>query len=322
MTNPAYQPKVHRLAVLTACVALLPIVVGALVTTFHAGMAFTDWPNSDGHFVLFYPWFQAARDQFIEHGHRLAGMVIGTLSIALAVVLWKNDSRKAVKYWGVGVLAAVVSQGVLGGSRVLLDERTLAMLHGQFASMIFTLMSLVALMTSRRWLEASADVSAASSSYLKRLAALTVFMLFLQVIAGGLVRHFGRSLYVHVAMALLAFMFVWTLAASVWMTGNPWLKRSAKWIGGLVILQVILGAGAWMNRFGYPPLDYLAVQHSPAQIFFRSGHAVCGMLLFMNTVICAAKVFRLSAPAVAGESSSPGAPSSVAMAALPEGSIG
>src|SRR5262245_4864090 len=49
MTSAQYNPWVHRLAVLTACAALLPIVMGALVTTTDAGMAFRDWPTSDGH---------------------------------------------------------------------------------------------------------------------------------------------------------------------------------------------------------------------------------------------------------------------------------
>ena len=85
-------PIVHRLAVATCCVALLPIAIGTLVTTLRAGMAFADWPTSDGHSMLLYPWLNDVRniDRFTEHGHRLAGMVIGITSIALVAVayLW------------------------------------------------------------------------------------------------------------------------------------------------------------------------------------------------------------------------------------------
>ena len=81
--NPhAYQPAVHRLAATTACVALLPIVIGALVTSLGAGMAFLDWPTSGGRNMLLYPWLSdiaAGRtDKVAEHGHRLAGIVIGS----------------------------------------------------------------------------------------------------------------------------------------------------------------------------------------------------------------------------------------------------
>ena len=52
-------PLVHRFAVATCFVALLPIGIGTLVTTLRAGMAFTDWPTSDGQNMLLYPWLNA-----------------------------------------------------------------------------------------------------------------------------------------------------------------------------------------------------------------------------------------------------------------------
>ena len=75
MNQTAFHPWLHRLAVLTAVVALLPIVMGALVTTKDAGMAFRDWPSSDGHGMLAYPWLKSAGDKFLEHGHRLGGVL-------------------------------------------------------------------------------------------------------------------------------------------------------------------------------------------------------------------------------------------------------
>src|SRR5258708_8649256 len=82
-SNPA-TPWLHRLAVLTVSLALLPILMGALVTTKDAGMAFPDWPNSDGHNMLLYPWLKSAGERFLEHGHRLGGVFIGLVSIGLA----------------------------------------------------------------------------------------------------------------------------------------------------------------------------------------------------------------------------------------------
>ena len=50
MRRIGYQPWLHRYAALTAATALLlPILMGALVTTLDAGMAFPDYPTSDGH---------------------------------------------------------------------------------------------------------------------------------------------------------------------------------------------------------------------------------------------------------------------------------
>ena len=69
----------HRFAAATVSVTLVTLVAGALVTSKNAGMAFRDWPTSDGHFMVTYPWladFARDWDKFLEHGHRLAGMLI------------------------------------------------------------------------------------------------------------------------------------------------------------------------------------------------------------------------------------------------------
>ena len=67
---------------------MLPITIGALVTTMNWGMAFLDLPFSDGLNMLLYPLLQAATHKFVEHGHRLAGMLIGRSSAAPILVAW------------------------------------------------------------------------------------------------------------------------------------------------------------------------------------------------------------------------------------------
>ena len=112
----------HRFAVATCCAALLPIVVGAIVTTMKWGMAFYDWPSSDGHGMFAYPWFGSTIDKFTEHGHRLAGITIGCFSIVLAACAWKTESRSWVRWLATAVLAGVILQGLLGGGRVLAND--------------------------------------------------------------------------------------------------------------------------------------------------------------------------------------------------------
>ena len=97
LRRPGYHPALFWLAATTAATALLPIVVGALVTTKGAGMAFRDWPTSDGQGMLSYPWLSSAGDKFIEHGHRLAGITIGCVSIAFALCAWLLESRRWVR---------------------------------------------------------------------------------------------------------------------------------------------------------------------------------------------------------------------------------
>ena len=110
MTANPYNPWLHRFAVLTACLALLPIGVGALVTTLDAGMAFAVWPASDGPNMVTYPWLKSAGDQVVEHGHRLSGVLIGITCIVLTAFVWCFESVREVRLagtcvrWGVSAL--------------------------------------------------------------------------------------------------------------------------------------------------------------------------------------------------------------------------
>src|SRR6187402_1100972 len=126
-------PWPHRLAVVLACATFPLVWVGGLVTTTDAGMAVPDWPNTYGYNLFLYPWqtwLFGPWDLFIEHGHRLLASAVGILTIGFLVMAYRRDSRPWLKKVAVAALILIVFQGVLGGMRVRLDERTLAMLHG------------------------------------------------------------------------------------------------------------------------------------------------------------------------------------------------
>ena len=88
--NPSTARRwLHRFAWLTATLTLLlPVTTGAVVTTLKAGMVFPDWPSSDGYNMLAYPWLSSARDQFVEHGHRLSGLTIGLMCTHMCVLYY------------------------------------------------------------------------------------------------------------------------------------------------------------------------------------------------------------------------------------------
>jgi hypothetical protein len=84
-------------------------------------MAVPDWPRTYGDNMFLYPlkeWLPVW-DVFLEHGHRLLGSVVGLVTIALAALLWRRDTRPTM-WWLAGVaLVGVCLQGVLGGLRVV-----------------------------------------------------------------------------------------------------------------------------------------------------------------------------------------------------------
>jgi len=290
-TTNNFQPVVHSLALFMALVALAPIGLGALVTTKDAGMAFPDWPTSDGHGMFSYPWWQSAGAKFLEHGHRLAGVLIGCATIVFCGAACWYDSRVWVRWLAGGLLLAVVGQGVLGGLRVLLDERGLAFLHGSLASLAFALMCALATMTSRSWFDA-APVPADLRHPLITATCATV-ALFAQYVLGGLLRHQGRVLFEHLGFAFVAaFLAIW-LAMTVVALGVRWLSRPAVLLALLTLAQLGLGAGAWITRFGLG--GYVAVYGSTSQVLFRTAHVLAGLLLFSTCVVLLVRLARLRA---------------------------
>ena len=150
----------HRLAVLLVCATFPLIWVGGLVTTYDAGMAVPDWPTTYGYNLFLYPWqawVGGPWDLFIEHGHRLLGAFVGFVTLVMAAVVWRCDSRHWVRWFAVVCVVGVIAQGVLGGMRVLLDERQLAMIHGCTGPLFFCLGVTKATITSRRWWTAPSE---------------------------------------------------------------------------------------------------------------------------------------------------------------------
>ncbi len=150
----------HRFSVLAVCLVWPLIWIGGLVTTYDAGMAVPDWPNTYGYNLFLYPyktWLFGPFDLLIEHGHRLLGAVVGMVAIGIVVLAWIGESRNWVVALAVGLLIAVITQGGLGGMRVVLGDRTLAMVHGCFAPAFFAMCVVMMVVTGRKWWLATAQ---------------------------------------------------------------------------------------------------------------------------------------------------------------------
>lgn len=295
MSHSPATPWLHRYAVVTACAACLPIVAGAVVTTMKWGMAFSDWPTSEGHNMFLYPWLGAAADKFTEHGHRLSGALLGLLSIGLAGLFCWKEPRRWVRGLAVLVLLSVIVQGVLGGMRVLGDDPRMALVHGVSAALVFTLIAAIALITGRSWRDADRFTVPATVHRMKWLAVATPVVILAQYVLGGLVRHLGTGLYEHLGFAFVVLLAIGATVVAADRSGSKWLGGPAWLLLGLVFVQLALGAGAWVTKFGFTAAGYVAVQQSLPQVLLRTAHTLVGMLVFMTSVILALRVFRLTA---------------------------
>lgn len=292
MKSSSHPVWLHRFAWLIATLTLLlPVTTGAIVTTLKAGMVFSDWPSSDGHNMLMYPWLSSARDQFVEHGHRLAGMVIGLLSLALIIAAWVFDKRKSVRAVAGLIFAAVFTQGMLGGARVLLDQQTLALVHGDFAALVFSLMAVLVLITSQGWEGRSRMTSESASSRVCTMAAILLATLVAQYVMGGFLRHlrehgsFAWAWMVHPWFAVVVLCATVFFVFSVRGTNSTYLARCAVALIGLTVAQSLIGLATWYVKYGIPSWGVVAQQDSVPQIVICSLHKVVGLLTLMTSIL-------------------------------------
>ena len=314
----------HRLAVLLTCATFPLIWVGGLVTSYDAGMAVPDWPTTYGYNLFLYPWqtwVYGPWDLFIEHGHRLLAAVVGLLTIALAVALWRRDERAWVRRLGLVAIVGVVAQGVLGGLRVRLDERLLAQIHGCVGPAFFALAAALTVCTSRRW-RALSNVGQVSKVPFDgpfetcptgRLAIVTTMLVYAQLLLGSQLRHvsptadvtvFRATVMLHLFLALVLSLHVSLL---LFQTGlrrhaEAWLARPARGLAALVVVQLGLGCAAWVLNYGWPSwlsdyewaAGYVVSRESATQALVTTAHVATGSLILAMSLSLALRSLRLS----------------------------
>ena len=297
----------HRLAVALALVTFPLIWVGGLVTTYDAGMAVPDWPSTLGYNPFLYPiesWRSGPWDLFIEHGHRMLVVPVAILTICLVGAAWKTDVARSTKVLTLAALLLIVVQAVLGGMRVLLDQRTLAMAHACIGPAFFSLAVAIALVTSRRWLHKTSPEPDKRAGGIQRLATTTAILAYFQLLLGAQVRHvsvFASSqhyqvwLLLHLFVAILlvghvAFLFGRSLRGSI----MPRSLRTTTWLLLLlIVVQLGLGVSTWVFKFGWPAwmdgfhfaASFTMVAESLTPSIVITAHVATGSLILAASLV-------------------------------------
>jgi len=291
-----------------AAMFIFPLIwVGGLVTTHDAGMAVPDWPGTYGYNLFLYPlstWLYGPFDLLIEHGHRLLGSWVGLLVIFLCIAAWKSETRTWYRRACLGLLGAVIAQGLLGGFRVVLDERTIAMIHGCGGPLVFGYASFLAFASSRDWKHANASIH---SKGLWRLSWILLAATITQLVLGAQLRHalpgtspvgFMSMVHLHLTFAgivTLVILGVYFLVRTYPYASEPGLRAPANALVGLLILQLTLGIGTWMVNYALPwseTMPSLARYVISAKGYWESmlvtAHQATGSLLiaFSTWLIC------------------------------------
>ena len=284
----SYKPALAWFAALSAAWVFAVVTLGAFTTSIHAGMAFPDWPLSNGS-INPDGWLTEI-DKFAEHSHRLFGMVMGFLAIGLVVWLHLREERRWLRKLGWAALAIVIVQGVLGGKRVLLDSlpvpgfemslgQMLRIPHGILAQIYVCVLFAIAAGLSRPWIEGARGDAAGIPLGVRRLAVVSSVLVLVQLIIAAVMRHNNAGLaiptfpltpegglvpsawdfrvaihFAHRAMAAVLTVSLLWLAVRLWRTPavGRGLKTAAQLIVALLAMQVFLGAMAvWTHRGPY-----------------------------------------------------------------------
>lgn len=290
-----HSPWPNRFAIVTAASTLMLIFVGGLVTNTGAGLAVPDWPTTFGYNMFLYPWSQMVGGVFYEHSHRLIGSIVGLLTLALAIALWVKEPARAPRWLGVAAVGAVIIQGVLGGLRVILISggSELALIHGLLAQAFFALTVGLVVLTSAEWKHRPRQVVVADTGAVKRLCLLTTGFVYLQIFFGGMLTHIGDWTIAHLFCAALVTFHVWRLAIRILRphSGQVKLVQPVTLLIGLLVFQLLLGLGSYVNRFTSLEIPYAAF----TRLALPTTHRITGALMLAVCIVLTLRAYRLPA---------------------------
>lgn len=276
----------HRYAVLWSFCTLFLVVAGGLVTSNDAGLSVPDWPLSYGKLM---PPMEG--NIFYEHGHRMVATTVGLLTIGMAIWLMRAERRRWLRNLGWLALAAVVTQGVLGGMTVIfMLPKPVSIGHACLAQLFFSTTVAIALFTSETWSRGPRMVDDAGAPPLHWLALAACLCVFMQLALGASARHKALGILPHVAGALLATgMVLWvSVRVLIRQAGHDALRRSALVLLFTTFLQIFLGIAAYMSRLATAE----APQPMPIMVGFTVAHVAVGALTLASSVVLAIQVFR------------------------------
>jgi len=306
-------PWPHRWAWVLACGVFPLIWMGGLVTTYEAGMSVPDWPTT--YHSWFYPlqkWLWNFNDLFLEHSHRTIAQIDGIIAIILIVLIWRWEPRKSVRWLAVAILVGLISQGVLGGLRVVLDERVLARIHGCAAPLVFALCTAMVSITSAAWRGGNGAITCASSHDVKWLAIALFGGLYAEIVLGAQFRHplpdvsaVLSLVLVWIKVNIAAFLMMGMAYLLLLVLGQlrqaPLFVRRVKLLAVLYFLQLALAACTWVSNFGWPKwftdnivtMKYTVVENGQLQVWMTTAHAAVGSLCFVAALSVTMWSYRL-----------------------------
>lgn len=244
ISPPASLRGPFRLCLAILIMATVTIIKGAMTTSTNSGLAYPDYPLSGGELMPESSYTTLAG--FLEHFHRLAAASTGLMALALAVWLQsgrRGDALARRTAWIGGFV--LLAQALFGGFGVLLKlPAVTSVTHATLAQLTLATFAWLAYQLSDRY-RATTPLTDVAPGAGRKLALFALSMLVLQTVVGALARHTNSShaLWTHVGNAFV--VFVVATIATAFAVGRlakaPGVASVARWIVGLMMLQIALG---------------------------------------------------------------------------------
>ena len=292
----------HLFAILVALSTAVLIFAGGLVTSTGSGLSVPDWPTTYGWNMFTFPVDKWVGGIFYEHSHRLIASTVGFLIVVLAIWLWRAEERAWVRRLGYIALAAVITQGILGGLTVLFFlPDPISISHAGLAQIVFCLTTAIAVVTSPRWKRGYS--LAADDRILQKVAIATTAAIYAQIIIGATMRHTDAGLAIPDFPLVFGGLVppVWNFAIAI---------HYAHRVGALVVSLLIVattahvfyhhGRHAVLRRPSIALLCLLAAQITLGALTVLGGkpyvinslHVVTGALVLATSLILTLRVHR------------------------------
>lgn len=283
----AYHPGVHRFAVFVFCWTILLLVAGALVTSNDAALAVPDWPTSYGTFTP--PMYGGI---FYEHSHRLVAGALGIFLIIEAIVIWRYEERRWLRWFALAAVGGVVAQAILGGQVVIqLLHYWLPVLHACFAQIMLGAILSLAVFTSKWWTEDRPMLDDRGGMSIHAVVIVNAVVTFLQVFLGAGFRHQDMPIWPHMVGALVVLgVMIWAAAVlRKRFDASRELRFGRTLLHSMVGTQILLGGAAYWSRL----VTQDAPQPMPVMVALTVVHTVFGALVFASSILAVLMCYRL-----------------------------
>jgi cytochrome c oxidase assembly protein subunit 15 len=242
------------------------IFLGGQVKSHEAGLAVPDWPTTYGQNMFLYPISQWVGNIFHEHLHRVFAASVGALCIGLALWMGVVERRSWARWLGAAALGMVILQGMLGGLTVyLLLPAWVSTSHALLAQTFFLLTLFIAYAYTAERARRVEREDAGACWADARPALLVMSLVYVQLLAGALMRHTESGLAIPDFPAM----------AGGWI---PWFDgRSVAWVN------------AWRADYSFETGETLGAV-TLGQLWIHFAHRAGALLVFAGTVytmVCA-----------------------------------